>query len=318
MSEQEKTHSSEDKFFGVKATIGEDADAPEVEVEEIAEPTPQTPPKAQAHDDDDDEELSSYSEKVQKRIKKMTWEKNEERRQREATERERDEAMRLAQNLLQKTRQQEQLINHGEGFVIKQVRERAQAMLSQAQAKYRKAYEEGDTDAIIEAQNEMLNAKAEEFAAGQREQDYARRFQHWQQQQQQPQAAPPPQPRPTQRAQEWAEENPWFHDGKHPDMQSMAFGIHERLVRMEGVRPDTDEYFNTIDREMRQRFPEYFADEAVASPQQRTSVVAPAQRNNGAKPRQVKLNSEQLRVIKKLGLTPEQYAREMMKDIYNG
>ena len=318
MSEQEQ--SREDKFFGVKTTIGDD-DAPNVEVQTDDTPPkvdvkPETPPKAQ----DDDDELESYSEKVQKRIKKMTWEKNEERRHREAAEKEREEAMRLAQNLLQKTRQQEQLITNGEGYLIKQIKDRAQSMLAQAQAKYRKAYEEGDTDAIIEAQNEMLNAKAEEFAAGQREQDYARRYQQWQQAQQMSQYQPPPKPevpRPTERASQWADDNPWFHDGQHPDMQSTAFGIHERLVRLEGVRPDTDEYFNAIDREMRQRFPEYFGGEDASS-RQSTSVVAPAQRNNGAKPRQIKLNQTQLSIIKRLGITPEQYAREMMKDTYNG
>jgi hypothetical protein len=322
MSEQEKeTQSREDKFFGVKSTISDDADAPEVEVQtDDAPPKVQVESEAQSHDDDGDDELESYSEKVQKRIKKMTWEKNEERRQREAAESEREEAMRLAQNLLQKTRQQEHLINNGEGYVIEQVRRSAQAMMAQAQSKYRKAYEEGDTDAIIAAQDEMLNAKAELFSVGQREQDYKQRYQRWQQEQQNPQQHQPQVPKqpevppPTQRAAQWAEENPWFRDPKLKDMQALAFGIHERLIREEGVRPDTDEYFNTIDKEMHQRFPEYFGENET----RRTTPVAPAQRNNGSKPRQVKLNQSQLALCKKLSISPQEYAREMMKDMYNG
>jgi len=319
---QESAQSAEDRFFGVKSIIGQEDDAPEVEVAE----SEATPAKAPSGDDD---ELSSYSENVQKRIKKLTWEKNEERRQREAIEREREEAVRFAQQALQRSQQYEQVINHGEGYLINQIKDRASAMLEQAKSKYRKAYEEGDTDAVIAAQDEMLNWKAELFAAGQQEQNYQQRLQQYQQyqqyQQMMAQQAPqqrPTIPRPTQQASEWAQENPWFHDPEHKDMQALAFGVHEKLMAR-GVRADTEEYYAEINRQVRHRFPEYFAEEqgqvAPASTRQnQSSVVAPAQRNNGARPRQVKLTQTQLAVAKKLGLTPEQYARESMKEMYHG
>lgn len=319
----ESAQSAEDKFFGVKSIIGQEDDASEVEVAESEASPAKAPPQV------DEDELSSYSENVQKRIKKLTWEKNEERRQREAIEREREEAVRFAQQALQRSQQYEQVINHGEGYLINQIKDRAVAMLEQAKSKYRKAYEEGDTEAVIAAQDEMLNWKAELFAAGQQEQNYQQRLQQYQQyqqyQQMMAQQAPPQQPtipRPTQQAAEWAQENPWFHDPEYKDMQALAFGVHEKLMA-QGVRADTEEYYAEINRQVRQRFPEYFAGEqgqvAPASTRQnQSSVVAPAQRNNGAKPRQVKLTQTQLAVAKKLGLTPEQYARESMKEMYHG
>ena len=318
MSEEQK-QSAEDKFFGVKTTISkDDDDAPDVEIEESqASPVPSTPPKVEAKPDDDDDELSSYSENVQKRIKKLTWEKNEERRQREAIAAEREEAVRFAQIQQQRVQQQEELIAHGEGYLIQQIKERANAMLQQAQTKYRKAYEEGDTDAIIAAQDEMLNWKAELFSAGQQEQNFMQRVQSYQQQRQQ-RPPQPFQPRPQQtakatpQASNWAQENPWFGDPKHKDMTALAYGVHERVVRDEGLKPDTPEYYERIDGEMRQRFPEYFGEgqgRHASTHRNPKSVVAPAGRNNGARPRQVKLTPSAISLAKKLGLTPEQYAR---------
>jgi len=100
-------------------------------------------------------------------------------------------------------------------------------------------------------------------------------------------------------------------------MTALAYGIHERLVRDEGYDPNSDEYFETIDRTMRSKFPEYFGgddSQEVSATRSPPVVTAPSSRNNGAKPRKVKLTRTQLSLAKRLGLTPEQYANQLVKE----
>ena len=116
----------------------------------------------------------------------------------------------------------------------------------------------------------------------------------------------------------------WF--GQEKDMTALAYGVHEKLVRDEGFDPNSDEYFETIDRTMRSRFPDYFGegdsgsgeasqDEQPSSTSRSPSVVvAPSSRNNGAKPRKVRLSRTQLALAKRLGLTAEQYANQLIKE----
>jgi hypothetical protein len=135
---------------------------------------------------------------------------------------------------------------------------------------------------------------------------------------QQQQAQAPPKPSP--KAVEWAEQNPWF--GKEKDMTALAYGVHERLVKDEGFDPNSDEYYEAIDRTIRSKFPEYFGEGSSGSDEETSSstsrspsvVVAPSSRNNGAKPRKVRLSRTQLSLAKRLGLTPEQYANQLIKE----
>ena len=351
----EQGASREEKFFGVSTPVqrpsqmskeDREAEPPEIEIEDQDAPPveksadkPDDKAKAKSKSDEDDDELSEYSEKVQKRIKKMTWEKNEERRQREAAEALRDEAVRATQTLMQRNQQYEQIIATGEAELVKRMKQGAEAAVNSAKAEYRKAYEEGDTDAIVEAQEKLLQAQAEMVETNRYDADYQRRVQQFQQgqnfqqqgQYQQPRQAQPSQqaqqaaqqpqqpPPPTPEAASWAEKNPWFHDPNHYDMTAMAYGVHEDLVRNKGVRPDTPEYYAEIDKVMHQRFPEYFGQatggtaSSTAQGSQST-VVAPASRNNGAKSRKVKLTPTAVALAKKLGLTNEQYANQMLKD----
>ena len=131
-------------------------------------------------------------------------------------------------------------------------------------------------------------------------------------------------PEPSAKALKWSQDNPWF--GQEKDMTALAYGVHEKLVRDEGFDPNSDEYFETIDRTMRSRFPDYFGegdsgsgeasqDEQPSSTSRSPSVVvAPSSRNNGAKPRKVRLSRTQLALAKRLGLTAEQYANQLIKE----
>ena len=331
---QEAPTTPEEKFFGISTPVenpdeGTAGAESEIEIVEAApEAKPVEPPATPEGDgaDMDDEELTGYSDRVQKRINKLTWKANDERRQREAAERMNDEAVRVTQSAVARSQQYEQIINTGEARLVQTIQERAQFAVSAAQEQYRKAYEEGDTDAIIKAQEAMLGANAEHREAGLYEQYYNTRAQQFaaQQQfrQQQPPQAPAPQvSKPTERSRQWAQDNPWFGTNEHTDMTALAYGVHEDLVRNKGIRPDSDEYFRAIDQTMRSKFPEYFEQgqgdggkPPASTVQNPSTVVAPAGRNNGAKPRKVKLTPTARALAKRLGLTEQQYAAQALRD----
>ena len=333
MSAEASELSREDKFFGVTTPLQipekeEASPSPEPEIElEIVDDIPKQPVK-QAEKEESDEELSDYSEKVRKRINKLKYEQHEAQRQREAAERMREEAIKYAQQLAAKNQQYESLISRGEGALVAQIKARATLALDQAKSLYKEAYEAGDAQKIIDAQEKLLNAQSEFREAEKHERVLqSRRPQQDSQQLQQvaPQQPQAPQvPQPSQKALEWTKRNPWFGPQGNRAMTALAYGIHETLVREEGVKPDTDEYYQKIDAAMKQRFPDYFEkDEEVqvtAAPAQRTpsNVVAPSQRSNGAKPRKIQLSATQVSLAKRLGITPEQYAKQLIKESSNG
>lgn len=335
-TEAQENMSQEEKFFGVRTQIGkksdeaEDAVPVEVQAEED-EPTDTPTAKVNdvSHETSDDDELSEYGERVQKRIKKLTWRAHEAERQRDDAQRMREEAVRVTQQLVGQNRQFQDIINSGEAHLVQQFKDRAGLAIMNARKEYQKAYEEGDTEAIIAAQEALIRANAELREAEDYDADYQYRSRQYQVARQRPQMPPvqsQPQPgpaqvaKPTERAQKWAEENKWFNHPDHKDMTALAFGVHEDLIRNHGYQPDTEEYFTEINRVMRQRFPEYFGQESgsedtSASPDRKPStVVAPAARNNGARPRKVKLTPTQIALAKRLGITPEQYAQELLKE----
>lgn len=331
---EEQTMSSEDKFFGVKTTF-DDKGAPvedvDVEVVDDRPPEDRRPPAKEAKQEEssDEEELEGYSEKVKKRINKLRYQQHEERRQREAAEKMREEAVRVAQKYADENKKYHAIIQEGEQYLVHQIRERANLALEQAKGQYRQAYEEGNTDKVVEAQEAMIRAQAEFSSADQQFNQMAQSREQWKQwqqdqmqapqqpaQQPQPQPQPEQPPQPTEKAARWAQENQWF--GQEKDMTALAYGVHERLIRDEGYDPNSDEYFQEIDRTMRSKFPEYFGDEDFSTEEPVAKsppvVTAPSSRNNGAKPRKVKLTRTQLSLAKRLGITPEQYANQLMKE----
>jgi len=329
---EQQEHSAEEKFFGVKTVIGkksekesQDSDI-DIEVIDDRPPEDRRPPakdaKPEASSDDGDEELEGYSEKVKKRINKLRYQQHEERRQREEAERLREEAIRVAQQYAEQSKQYHKIIQEGEQYLVHQIRERAAMAVDQAKSSYRQAYEEGNTDKILEAQEALINAQSEFKSADYQLNEIKRRPKQEPEQfkpaeQKQPEVQQPPKPSP--KAVMWAEQNPWF--GQEKDMTALAYGVHEKLIRDEGYDPNSDEYFEAIDRTMRSRFPDYFGEGDSGSdvPSSSTSrspsvVVAPSSRNNGAKPRKVRLSRTQLALAKRLGLTPEQYANQLIKE----
>jgi len=266
----------------------------------------------------EEDEIASYSDKVQKRIKKLKYEFHEERRAKEAALRENQEAVTLARKLIEERNHLSERLSMGEQAVIEQAKKRVQAQLEQVERDYRNAYEAGDTDNVLSAQKNITRLTLEQQQIDGYRASVPQRIEP-----DQVQMRPNAPPEPDERAKTWLRSNPWF--GQEEEMSGYAYGVHERLIKRENITPLTDEYYNRIDAAMRHRFPEYFDEEGgqevdlrSQSAPRRTPVVAPARRVSASAPRKVSLTATQVALAKRLGLTPEQYAASMVKEMMNG
>ena len=311
--EEETVAEALEKAQGKQLDTGDDDDGFEIEVvDDTPEEDKGKPRRAEGADPKvpDDDEIQSYSEGVQKRIKQLKFEYHEERRAKEEAARLQEEALKYAQQVQQENQRLLKTLEDGEGVLVNQAKGRVAAELDKAKAAYKAAYETGDPDALIEAQEKLTMLQNEKI----RYENY--KPQPRQQQAPQPQyQQPTPQPnRPSDRALQWAQRNDWFE--KDSEMTGYAYGLHEKLVKS-GVAPDTEEYYNQIDNAVRRVFPDRFDDvsfEETAPQRQTGNVVAPAARS-GKKPRKVQLTSTQVSLAKRLGLSNEQYAAQLMKDM---
>ena len=311
--EEETVAEALEKAQGKQLDTGDDDDGFEIEVvDDTPEEDKGKPRRAEGADPKvpEDDEIQSYSEGVQKRIKQLKFEYHEERRAKEEAARLQEEALKYAQQVQQENQRLLKTLEDGEGVLVNQAKGRVAAELDKAKAAYKAAYETGDPDALIEAQEKLTMLQNEKM----RYENY--KPQPRQQQAPQPQyQQPTPQPnRPSDRALQWAQRNDWFE--KDSEMTGYAYGLHEKLVKS-GVAPDTEEYYNQIDNAVRRVFPDRFDDvsfEETAPQRQTGNVVAPAARS-GKKPRKVQLTSTQVSLAKRLGLSNEQYAAQLMKDM---
>ena len=248
-----------------------------------------------------EDELGDYSANVQKRIKNLTQKYREAERQQE-------EATRLAQQLLQENQNLKGRMQKLDSGYLTEYGTRIETQIAAARRAYKEAYESGDTDAMIEAQEALARVTTEkdryELAKRRAEQQPVERQQP-QQQYQQPQA--PQQPKPDPRAQSWAEKNEWF--GQDEVMTYAAFGIHRKLVEEEGFDPQSDEYYNEIDRRMRSEFPNKFTEQKSSKKTQVASAGSSASRTTKQGRRSVKLSPSQIAIAKKLNVPLEEYAK---------
>jgi hypothetical protein len=258
------------------------------------------------------DELDEYSEAAKKKINefKKVW--NDERRAKEAALREQQEAVNLAQRILEENKKLKSRLSAGDEALVMSYKETAEREIAMAKKAYKEAYDSGDTDALVEAQEKLYDAKlkldkATSFVPQQKALQEEENEVIIPQTQQK---APSPDPK----AMSWRERNTWF--GQDEEMTSLALGLHEKLVKENGMAyATTDEYYKRIDATMRKRFPENFDDESSEETTQRvtkpSNVVAPATRSTSSK--KIKLKASQVALAKKLGLTPEQYAMELVK-----
>jgi hypothetical protein len=262
---------------------------------------------------DDDDDLEGYSDKVKKRINKLKYDYHAERRAREDDARLREEAINIAIKLKEERDHMARRLEATEDVSVDQAKQRIGTALEQAKAQFKAAYEAGDGDALTEAQLRMTELKNEEARVNS--------FRPQRQVQEQPVQQPvqrPVVPRPSMRAEGWAQQNPWF--GKDEEMTGYAYGVHERLIK-QGVAPDSEEYYNQINTSVRRVFADRFDDgktEDKTPRRQMSSVVAPAGRQTNSTPRKVVLTSTQVALAKRLGLKPEVYAAQLLKESSNG
>jgi len=258
------------------------------------------------------DELEEYSEKVKLRLKQMKKVWHDERREKERVMREQAEALNAAQRLLEENRRLKSTLSEGEQTLVGSFKQTAEYELEKAKREYKDAYEAGDTDRVLDAQEKLTAAQYKlQQLAGYRPtlQGVEDEVQLPQQQVQIPQ--------PDSKTMAWQERNTWW--GTDPEMTASALGLHQKLERERGPQfVGTDEYWSAIDTTMRRRFPEYFgedrATEGTAKAQRASkpaNVVAPASRSTS--PKKIVLKQSQIAIAKRLGLTPEQYARELMK-----
>ena len=262
------------------------------------------------------DELDEYSKEKGKQLKKV-W--NDERRAKEAALKERDHAAKLAKQALEENKLLRQHLTEGEKVLMDNSKSSAEHELALAKKTFKDAYDAGDADAVAEASEQLAAAKlnlrnAETYEpqypeeALQAQEDSVNKESERLDQYQQPQA--------DAKAMAWQERNKsWW--GIDRAMTSLAFGTHEHLVS-QGVDPTSDEYYESIDKEMRIRFPEKLEQEAEETPstngsgeQAQKTVVSPAKRSTSSK--RVVLTNSEVRLAQRLGLSPEQYVREKMK-----
>jgi hypothetical protein len=246
------------------------------------------------------DELEDYSDKVKTRLKQMKKVWHDERREKEQAERERHEALTLAQRFLEENKQLKAKVSGTETALVSKYKESAQRQFSDAKQEYKEAFESGDSERLVEAQQKMSSAK--EIL------DKTERYKPTPVQEEEIVVNSVPSKLESKTA-AWQERNPWF--GSDKLMTALALGLHEDLLEKNGQSyNNTDEYWRDIDKTMRERFPERFKRDSRTESRQ-TTVVAPATRSMA--PKKVTLTKSQLNIVKKLGVTPEQYAREFLK-----
>ena len=282
----------------------------EIEIEgepeiEVVDDTPEEDrgrkPMKEAPAEVTDDELAQYSEGVKKRIQHFSKGYHEERRAKEAALREREEAVRLAQNLVEENKRLQGSLGQGQQALLEQAKKVVQNELDQAKQRLKAAHEAFDTDAIVEAQEALASAKYK-----------AERVNNFKPAVAQPQnnvVQPAPRPEQTVRvdskAKAWQDANSWF--GADKEMTALALAVHQDLVES-GEDTNSDEYYEKINARVRKRFPEAFTSE-----KRKSSVVAPATRSTA--PRKIVLTQSQVQIAKRLGVPLEAYAKQVAEEM---
>lgn len=308
---------TEEKPARVSKPAAEPEDDIDLEIEDDTPPEDRgrEPLPKEVVEELEQDDLTDYSERVKQRLGQMKKVWHDERRAKEAAAREREEAIRIAKTIVEENKRLKATLSSGEQAYVTTLRSAIELELANARRDYKEAYDSGETDRIIDAQQRMNDAQlrltqTQQYIPQHMYNENALQEQEFQlySNQNRPQA-----PELSDKDRTWQAKNTWF--GKNRQMTSFALGLHEDLVE-EGFRPGSDEYYRRVDNAMHKRFPEHFGDATLDEdkPAQRTkpsNVVAPATRSTA--PKKVKISRTAAALARKLGITPEQYAREMSK-----
>jgi len=266
----------------------------------------------------DKDELSQYDEEVKQKLLQMKKAWHDERREKERALREHEEAVAYAKRLMEDNKKVRGVLQQGEKEFVENLKQSAEMGLLIAQREYKEAYESGDVDKITEATQKLQEANLKAMQAKNFRMPTLQEVETPARIDTKPDEAFVPEP--DQKAVAWQKRNPWF--GTNRAMTAFALGFHEDL-RDNGVTVGSDEYYATLDKTMRKRFPEVFGNmsltndeesvEVQTQPQRKQppTVVAPAVRSTASN--KIKLSKRQVALAQKLGLTPEQYALELKR-----
>jgi len=287
------------------------AESDDIEIE-VVDDTPKKDRNRKPSDppeDITDDELEDYSEKVRKRLQHFSKGYHDERRAKETAFREKEEALRIAQQLVEENSKLKGTVGKNQEILLDQAKRATNAELEQAKSRYKQAYESGDSDAVLEAQDALTSAKIKADRLNNFKLPPVQKQEKVVQQQQITQA-----PSADDKAVRWQQDNSWF--GSDDEMTSFALGLHQKLVK-QGVDPRSDEYYEKINSRMRQLFPEEFSfdepEQVEEKPRKKANVVAPATRSTA--PKKIVLTQTQVAIAKRLGVPLELYAQKVAEEM---
>jgi len=282
-----------------KTTVQEDDGGVDVEIQVSNKKEP----------DKDDDELERYDEKVKKRISDLQSGFHSERRRAEEASREREEAIAFAQSVAEENKKLKGSLSEGQSALLEQAKKVVSNEVDEAKRRYKSAYESGDSDALVEAQELLTSAKIKmervnNFRPALQKEENAVKI------------APrevPRQPQADPKAARWQSENSWF--GSDDEMTSFALGLHTKLIK-NGIDPNSDEYYTRLNSRIRQVFPENFdldnnesETQTSSAPRQKSNVVAPATRSTSSS--KIRLTPFQVTMAKKFGVSHELMAQKI-------
>ena len=273
-----------------------------VEVEQVEEKPVET--KTEETKDEKADELKTYSEGVQKRIAKLT------RKMREA-ERQKEEALAFAQSVKQERDSLQSRFVKADKSYVSEFETRVKSNMEAARSALRTAIEAGDVDAQVKAQEQMatLNADAVRLASLKSQQEIEPKVEK------QVNVSPSQAEQPVRtdpKAEAWAARNSWF--GNDTAMTYTAFDMHKTLVEKEGYDPQSDEYYEEIDKRLRVEFPNKFdkvADNTTERAKPAQTVASARRPANTGRRKTVKLTPSQVAIAKRLGVPLEEYAKQL-------
>jgi len=320
MAEIEKTEfefpdeieEKQSKKGGRVIDTAEKEDEPEIEIiDDTPEEDRNVTPMAESPADVTEDELEKYTDKrLKDRLAKLGKGYHDERRAKEAAFREKDEALRLAQSIVEENKKLKGSLNSNQEVLLEQAKKVVSGEVEAAERLYRQAYESGDPDLLVKAQKELTSASIRADKVNNFKHTPLQNDENVVQTNQLTQA-----PRVDPKAERWHANNPWY--GKDREMTGYALALHEKLVVEEGIDPNTDEYYRRLNGRIRQVFPEKFASgesaDAPESQRQKANVVAPATRSTA--PKKIVLNATQVQLAKKLGVPLELYAKKVAEEM---
>ena len=276
----------------------------EIEETEISFEEPESQEEPKVKQASSEEELDTYSKGVQSRIKKLTEKYRQE-------ERDKGEAVRLSQQLLDENNKLKTRVKALDTGYLSEYGSRLESQTDGAKRIYKEAYEAGDTDKMLEAQQALSNiaVQQQQYNTAKARAEQQAKMPVQQQQpvqqpvQQQRQAAPVP----DEKAVAWKDKNEWF--GKDKIMTTAAYTIHQELIEEEGFDPNSDDYYTEVNRRMRGEFPHKFAAKKSGGGSQVASAGNSASRSTKTGRRTVKLSHSAVAIAKKLGVPLEEYAK---------